>query len=333
MKQIDLKLVARIIICFVILAGMTTGCSSTKGLLGFLKFWGPKDETATDEKAAAQASAFMLQVRPARGNPDSHYRLAVHYQLRGRHQEAIEEFTKTVMIDPGYVFAYNGMGVSYDNLKEFDRAAEAYRTAMRLAPGEHYAYNNLGYSLILKGDYEGAVKILQEGIALTENNEQMHNNLAIAYAALGEKDLAITELRLAHTTEGIPTALEQIQQQLDGLEAKTFSAAAPGEISSEDLAPVRAKNRFVEKMTRSIKEAKKARAKTRTAKPVNLEAAKLEPDFLKMVPTGGNKEFDRKTTPKETADLSAKFVRELLVIRHTGDSVPMDHLAGRKQWF
>ena len=331
MKQIDLKLLARIIICFVILAGMTTGCSSTKGLLGFLKFWGPKDETATDEKAAAQASAFMLQVRPARGNPDSHYRLAVHYQLRGRHQEAIEEFTKTVMIDPGYVFAYNGLGVSYDNLKEFDKAAEAYRTAMRLAPGEHYAYNNLGYSLILKGDFEGAVKILQEGIALTENNEQMHNNLAIAYAALGEKDLAITELKLAHTTEGIPSALEQIQQQLDRLEVKTF-AAAPGDISSEDLAPVRAKNRFVEKITRSIKEAKKARAKTRTAKPVNLEAAKLDPDFLKMAPAGSNRDLDRKA-PKETVDPSAKFVRELLVIRHTADSVPVDHLAGREQWF
>lgn len=332
MKQINLKLLARIIICFVFLAGLTTGCSSSKGLLGFLKFWGPKDETATDEKTAAQASAFMLQVRPARGNPDSHYRLAVHYQLRGRHQEAIEEFTKTIMIDPGYVFAYNGIGVSYDNLKEFDKAEEAYRTAMRLAPGEHYAYNNLGYSLILKGDYEGAVKILQEGIALTESNEQMHNNLAIAYTALGERDLAITELKLAQTAEEIPSALEQIQQQLDKLEVKTFAAAVPGDVSSEELAPVRAKNRFVEKITRSIKEAKKARTKTRTVKTVNLETVKLEPDFLKMAPSAGDKSLDRKTS-KETADLSAKFVRELLVIRHTGDSVPMDHLAGREQWF
>jgi Tfp pilus assembly protein PilF len=75
---------------------------------------------------------FFSQVRPSQGNPDSHYLLGCYYQERGSHREAIEEFQKVLLIDPNYVKAYNGMGISYDLSKASSKATEVYQKALKI---------------------------------------------------------------------------------------------------------------------------------------------------------------------------------------------------------
>ena len=82
----------------------------------------------------AELSKFTSQIRPIKGNPDSHYRLARYYQDRGMHKNAIEQLEKSVDIDPTYWRAYNAMGVSYDQLTNYSRAIESYEKALKVHP-------------------------------------------------------------------------------------------------------------------------------------------------------------------------------------------------------
>ncbi len=325
MTKTSLKLTVRIFLCVAILAGIT-GCSSARNFLAYLKFWEPRYQAPTQEEQAAQASAFMSRARPARGNPDSHYRLGVYYQERGRHGEAIEEFTKTIAIDPNHVFAYNGLGIAYDNLKEFEKAREAYRDALRITPADRHAYNNLGYSYILEGDYESAVDVLLEGITVNNNDRRMLNNLAMAYVALGETHLATLQVEKTNKPEMIASALEKIEDQVSNLEKDRMQIAeAPGAIASEDIARATAKNRFAERVARTIKTIKtEKRAKKRA---VDLKVAHLKPDFLKL------SQADRKRTAEQPADRSNRYVLEIVKTGMAEDTTRSSILAGRQAWF
>lgn len=163
-------------------------CSTGKHILGWSNIFGSRE---------AKIDGFLSNVRPQPGNPDSHYLLACYYQERGRHREALEEFKKTLMIDPSYVKAYNGMGVSFDLMGDFSRAIESYKTALQMNPGLDYVHNNMGYSYLLQGNFDEAVTAFQKAITLNDKEKRFHNNLGLAYAEKGEFHLALSAFLIA----------------------------------------------------------------------------------------------------------------------------------------
>ena len=173
-----------------------TGCSSLGNMLNWTKFWDSSNSQggSLTEKDLAQ---FASNMRPARGNPDSHYLLACYYQERGRHIEAIEEFKKAILIDPSYVKAYNGMGVSCDLIGDYPRAIESYKKAVSLNPDLSYVQNNLGYSYLLQGNSDEAIAAFKKAIVLNNQEKRFHNNLGQAYAMNNRFDLAMEEFKLA----------------------------------------------------------------------------------------------------------------------------------------
>ncbi len=174
---------------------LLAGCTSFHRTVDFFNFWGEKESAQrVSEKDIHQ---FASKIRLHRGNPDSHYLLACYYQQRGRHAEAIEEFNKTIFIDPRHVKAHNGKGVSYDRLGQFQKAAEAYEAALKIDPGLDYVYNNLGYSCLLQKNYDAAVVAFNKAVQLNGKNSRMRNNLGMAYAMKGEFHLALREFEQA----------------------------------------------------------------------------------------------------------------------------------------
>jgi len=161
------------------------GCSGKGGFILWGKFGGTSEESDLAE--------FFATIRPRAGNPDSHYLLAGYYQERGGHREAIAEFKKVLTIDPKYVKAYNGLGVSYDLLGEFGNALLSYETAISLDPSQAYLYNNLGYSWLTQGNPERAISAFQKAISLNPQEPRFHNNLASAYAEKAQFQLAMEE--------------------------------------------------------------------------------------------------------------------------------------------
>jgi hypothetical protein len=177
----------------VVLAGLIAGCVAR--------------ENARDGKAALAPAAriepatpggierFADAVRPVDGSADAHYRLGLFFQQRYRHKLAIDEFEKTLRLDPAHARARNAMGVSFDNLGDHDTAIHHYRRALAVDPRLDYVHNNLGYSCLLKGDVGGAIEAFQAAIALNGQERRYRNNLALAYAKVDDYDRALKQLK------------------------------------------------------------------------------------------------------------------------------------------
>jgi tetratricopeptide (TPR) repeat protein len=178
----------------------STGCST-------LRDWWDGDTSNN----YSMLNQFYSSVRPVKGTADSDYRLARYFQKRGKHKFAIDELLNAIRKDPSFVKAYNALGVSYDNLGQFDLAVKSYKFALQLNPELDYVHNNLGYSYLLNGDLDAAIDAFQEAIALNHTSERYHNNLALAYVRKGQTDKAYDEFKLA----GDDSKLEETHKDLN----------------------------------------------------------------------------------------------------------------------
>jgi tetratricopeptide (TPR) repeat protein len=172
-----------------------TGCSSLKNLYGWVPFSGYGENPNNFTKK--EMKRFIAGIRPYRGNADSHYRLACYFQKRKKHEKAVEEFLKVVLIDPDHVKAYNGIGVSCDLLGDYSRAVRFYEAALKLNPDLAYVHNNLGYSHLLQGKIDSAIDAFSKAVALDDKSRRYHNNLGLAYAKKGQSDQALAEFEQA----------------------------------------------------------------------------------------------------------------------------------------
>lgn len=132
---------------------------------------------------------FWRNVRPVKDLAVAHYRLGRFYQQRAQHGKAVMEFSKAVYADPGYVNAYNALGVAYDALHQYEDAENAFRKAISLAPERACLHNNLGYSYLCRKDFKAAVACLEKAAAL-DDKARIKNNLELARAGCAGNVLA-----------------------------------------------------------------------------------------------------------------------------------------------
>ncbi len=170
-------------------------CSSTGKISGFFTSWRSKAPVSRPDDR--EIAGFASTVRPYQGNADAHYNLARYLLETGRYKEAIVEFKKVAALRPESAPAYNGLGVCYDNLREFEKAINSYEMALKLDTNLDYVHNNMGYSLLLQKRYTEAIDAFKKAIALNDRQHQYHNNLGRAYALAGRFDLAMDEFELA----------------------------------------------------------------------------------------------------------------------------------------
>ena len=180
---------------FLCLFFLLLGCSTMGRFFGMAP--SPEVKSSSQDPTGKEIREFFTTVREPRGNPESHYLLAKFYQERGKHRQAISEFEKVLYIDPGYVKAYNGLGISYDLQGDFPNAVQAYQEALKIDPNSDYIQNNLGYSLLMQGNIEEAIASFNKAIALNDKKEIYHNNLGLAYARKGEAALALNEFKFS----------------------------------------------------------------------------------------------------------------------------------------
>jgi len=172
-----------------------SGCSITNTRWSDLKFWqSDRPSGILDEKAVHK---FVEKIRTRPGNPESHYLLAVYYQERGRYREAIIEYDKVLFIDPTYIKAYNGRGISLDQLGEHSQATKSFEQAIVLNAKLDYVWNNLCYSLLMQGEYQAAIESCQKALTLNQESKRIRNNLALAYAMAGQYNRAFQEFETA----------------------------------------------------------------------------------------------------------------------------------------
>ncbi len=88
---------------------------------------------------------------------------------------------------------YNGLGLAFLNLHEYERAIECFAKAISLNPSYGTALNNLGSAFYLSGRYDQAVEAQTRAIALQPENAIFRDNRGLAFAALGDHERAMDD--------------------------------------------------------------------------------------------------------------------------------------------
>jgi tetratricopeptide (TPR) repeat protein len=116
---------------------------------------------------------------------EEYYTKGNNARENGFYELAIGYYQQAIDIKPNYAYAYNNMGVAYDDFKNYDEAIRCYQKAIDLDPNYAKAYNNMGavYHNILK-NYNEAIRCFQKAIDLNPNLAIAHHNIGIIYATL-----------------------------------------------------------------------------------------------------------------------------------------------------
>ena len=103
---------------------------------------------------------------------------ATYYEKLGRHycfemreyDRAIETFSKAILLNPNYTFAYTNRGAAYVQKEDWDRAIEDLVKATQLSPQYPNAYALLGLTYDLLGNRPLADEHFQQALQLAPDN-------------------------------------------------------------------------------------------------------------------------------------------------------------------
>lgn len=115
------------------------------------------------------------------------------YGDKGEYDKAIEDYNKAIELDQKLATAYNNRGCVYDDKKEYDKAIEDYNKAIELDPKYAIAYNNRGNAYGDKGEYDKAIEDYTKAIKLNPHYAIAYNNRGVAYKDKGECDKALAD--------------------------------------------------------------------------------------------------------------------------------------------
>ena len=115
----------------------------------------------------------------------------------GKHQEAIEDYSKAIRHNPRFTEAYYNRGLSKYSLKKYEEAIRDYNQTIELDPQFSAAYNNRGNAKSSLGEHEEAIKDYDKAIELDPQYVKEYNNRGNAKASLGECEEAIKDYDIA----------------------------------------------------------------------------------------------------------------------------------------
>ena len=171
----------------------------------------------------------------AAGNAREHLSQGRTFLSAGRINEAINELSLAVSLDPRLNEAHSLLGLAYDRKGLHDRAKDSYDRAVKANPEDAQTLNNLGFSLYQNGNYRAAVDKLKRAAKLAPADQRILNNLALAQIRLGKADDAYKNFARAggELTGRLNTAamLERLGRDEEAI--KHYEAARRAQPNSE----------------------------------------------------------------------------------------------------
>ncbi|MEN6405642.1 MAG: tetratricopeptide repeat protein [Thermoguttaceae bacterium] len=116
--------------------------------------------------------------------------LFVAYHQTAQWKNNLTVFGHAVEVTRDNYFAYNHLGVAYQELKEPEKAGQNYAEAVRIAPNYDSASGNLGIYYAGAGQLERALPYLKNAARINPFVSVHHSNLGAAYLRLNRLDEA-----------------------------------------------------------------------------------------------------------------------------------------------
>ena len=108
-------------------------------------------------------------------------------------------YEQAVASDPKYTDAWNALGWTYLQIKQFEKAEAALRKVLVLDPQARFVHLNLGRALEGLKKYEEAVAEYQKAIQIDAKEKSVHASLGRTYVLFHQFEKAIPELETAAT--------------------------------------------------------------------------------------------------------------------------------------
>ncbi|MCM8792631.1 MAG: tetratricopeptide repeat protein, partial [Candidatus Omnitrophica bacterium] len=119
--------------------------------------------------------------------------------LNNKYEEALDNFTCSLKIDPNNGLPYIGMAISYLKLGVKDKALELGIEAKRIALQDLNVLINLGYIYTYLNMFDEAIQEYKYCISIFPRDARSYYNLSYVYIMKGEWDLALKYLQKAIT--------------------------------------------------------------------------------------------------------------------------------------
>ncbi len=111
----------------------------------------------------------------------------------GRHERAIADLDRSIVLDPGRASAYLNRGAAYNALGQHERAITDLDEAIRRDPANAKSYTNRGLARLAIGQAEAAIADLSEAIRIDPKDATAHYQRAEVYSRLGLPSEAIAD--------------------------------------------------------------------------------------------------------------------------------------------
>ncbi len=109
----------------------------------------------------------------------------------GRFDEALEEYQKTVKLNPAFINGWAGMGAAASNVAKPQLAEKAYRQIIRLQPNNTLGWHGLGSALRAQDKIFEAADAFEKAVIHDPMNAAAWINLGVVRRLLGELDAAL----------------------------------------------------------------------------------------------------------------------------------------------
>jgi len=117
------------------------------------------------------------------------------YQRNLVWKDDVTLWTDNVKKAPANARAYEYLGLAYQNAGDIDRAIEEYKKSLILNPFQPDVHNNIGVSYFYNGETDAAIRHFRHALSINPSHRDAHYNLGIAYGEKGLLDLAEEEIR------------------------------------------------------------------------------------------------------------------------------------------
>jgi len=130
-------------------------------------------------------------------NASTIYNRGETYYKEGKYQEAINEYDKAILMEPGNAEFHNSRGVTYYQLKQYYYAISDFINAIRLKSNHTLAYYNLAHSKYNLGDYDAALEDIETTILYNPDYCSALNLRGLIYNQKEDTESAFTSFQEA----------------------------------------------------------------------------------------------------------------------------------------
>lgn len=145
----------------------------------------------------------MTRLKLEPNNPEAHFNLAVAYEEAGSYDDAMQEYEKTLSLNPTYARAMMHIGFIQIKKKEPDKAIELWEEAFGIDPNLVSLFRTPPTAAYYKGKIDDVCAFFQRKVQEAPKNAKAHYELGLVYSHFNKLELALQCFRTATELNGV----------------------------------------------------------------------------------------------------------------------------------